>query len=110
MKVADAFTQLANCGHARVADNQKICAAHYEPQVDRAAAFKFDTGIERFRSVIKSLSEIRSVKTHDSAESFSEQHARNRSRNRPTGFSHCSPPADRPIGVLGRLCAPVSNA
>jgi hypothetical protein len=71
MKVADAFRQLANFGHPRVADNQKICAAHYEPQVDRAAAFKFDTGIERFRSVIKSLSEIRSVKTHDSAESFS---------------------------------------
>jgi len=71
MKVADAFRQLANFGHARVADNQKICAAHYEPQVDRAASFKFETGIERFRSVIKSQSEIRSVKTHDSAESFS---------------------------------------
>lgn len=72
MKVADAFRQLANFGHARVADNQKICTAHYEPQVDRAASFKFETGIERFRSVIKSQSDIRSVKTHDSAESFSE--------------------------------------
>ena len=72
MKVADTSRQLANFGHAPVSgQSRNIFAVHYEPQVDRAASFKFETGIERFRSVIKSQSEIRSVKTHDSAESFS---------------------------------------
>ena len=63
--------ELASFGHAPVSDMRNIFAVHYEPQVDRAASFKFETGIERFRSVIKSQSEIRSVKTHDSAELFS---------------------------------------
>jgi dienelactone hydrolase len=68
MKVADAFRQPANFG-TRTRSGQ-FARRITKPQIDRAASFKFETGIERFRSVIKSPSEIRSVKTHDSADRF----------------------------------------
>jgi hypothetical protein len=71
MKVADAFRQLANFGQRTRSGQSENLRGALRTTGQSSCLIKFETGIERFRSVIKSQSEIRSVKTHDSAESFS---------------------------------------